>query len=922
MSDQEAIDEARPGGFGSDPGQAGDQSLRESEERLRLALQAGRMGSWEWNVATNAVIWSPGLEAIHGLAPGTFEGSFAAYQSDMHPEDRTRVLQAIRHTLEHGEDHHIEYRIVRPDGSTRWVEGRGRLFRDQSGAPLRLIGVCTDITERRQAEEQLRRSEREIADIFENAPVGLHWVDADGTVLRVNQAELDLLGYRREEVVGKPIAQLHVDRAAVGALLESFRRGDVLRGYPAQLRCKDGSVRDVLINSSTLFEHGTFVHARCFIHDVTEQKRVEQALRSSEARLTAEASALGRLAEAGSRLWQLPSLADGLDEMLAAMIALLGADMGHVQLLDAQRAVLTIAAHRGFEPVLLQQVGEVTAQLDWASSRAMRTGQRIVIEDTETDEAYAPLRPIARACGYRAVQATPLVGRDGALLGMLSTHFRAPHRPSEQALRRLDLYVRQAADFIERCRIDEALRESEQRFARFMQHFPGLAWIKDLDGRYIYANEAAQRAFRRPQAELYGRTDGGIFPPETATQFRDNDRRALDSETGIQTVEMLEQEDGVVHHSLVSKFPILGPEGRIACIGGMAVDVTDRMQAEARIAALNDDLRRRLEELETLLGSLPVGVFIAHDPQCTQITTNPAGAAMLRIPQSENASKSAPGESLPFRVVKDGVEVAPEDLPMQRAAKLGEAVAGEEMDVVFPDGSTSTLYEYAAPLFDADGAVRGGLGVFLDITERKRAEARQQLLLEELNHRVKNTLAIVQSMVAQTLREMPEPAAFKVAFSARLAALGRAHSLLTRELWQGASLHDIVSAALSPFGGDERSEAIGVDGPPVMIRPNAAVTLSLVIHELATNAVKHGALSMRSGAVSVGWAVSGERPDITLVWSEQGGPAIALPLRQGFGTRLIAASAEQLGGDASVAFRADGIEVRFRFPQGEPDAAA
>jgi PAS domain S-box-containing protein len=106
------------------------------------------------------------------------------------------------------------------------------------------------------------------------------------------------------------------------------------------------------------------------------------------------------------------------------------------------------------------------------------------------------------------------------------------------------------------------LRESEQRFARFMQHLPGLAWIKDLDGRYVYANDAAEKAFRTPRPQLYGKTDDEMFPPETSAQFKENDRRALAGGAGVQVIETLEHEDGALHHSLVSKFPILGPAGR------------------------------------------------------------------------------------------------------------------------------------------------------------------------------------------------------------------------------------------------------------------------------------------------------------------------------------------------------------------------
>ena len=137
-------------------------------------------------------------------------------------------------------------------------------------------------------------------------------------------------------------------------------------------------------------------------------------------------------------------------------------------------------------------------------------------------------------------------------------------------------------DVTEQRRTDQVLRDSEQRFTRFMDHLPGLAWIKDLQGRYVYTNDAAVTAFKIPRAELYGKTDEEVFLPETAAQFRENDRRALGSGTGVQVIETLEDEDGILRHSIVSKFPIAGPDGRAALVGGMAIDVTDRLRAEER----------------------------------------------------------------------------------------------------------------------------------------------------------------------------------------------------------------------------------------------------------------------------------------------------------------------------------------------------
>jgi len=155
-------------------------------------------------------------------------------------------------------------------------------------------------------------------------------------------------------------------------------------------------------------------------------------------------------------------------------------------------------------------------------------------------------------------------------------------------------------DITARKQAEEALQQSEQRFARFMQHLPGLAWIKDLQGRYVFANDSAARVFRTPRAELCGKTDDEIFPPETAAQFKENDRRALESGAGLSLIETLEH-DGVLRSSLVNKFTMMGSDSQTVLIGGIAIDITDRLQAEE---ALKEADRRKNEFLATLAHEL------------------------------------------------------------------------------------------------------------------------------------------------------------------------------------------------------------------------------------------------------------------------------------------------------------------------------
>ena len=214
---------------------------------------------------------------------------------------------------------------------------------------------------------------------------------------------------------------------------------------------------------------------------------------------TAALVALNRL---GARLWQLPTLQAGLDEMLDGAIGLLGADLGNVQLLDEARQTLVIRAHRGFEQPFLDAFAAVTAADDSACGRALRSGERALVEDIEVDAAYAPLRPAARAAGYRAVVSTPLTGRSGRLLGVLSAHFRTPQRPGEHTLRLLDLYARQAADFVERLQADAIQRENEARYRTLFDTLDeGFCIIEFLDGPHgplsDYVHVEANPAYER-----------------------------------------------------------------------------------------------------------------------------------------------------------------------------------------------------------------------------------------------------------------------------------------------------------------------------------------------------------------------------------------------------------------------------------------
>lgn len=200
-------------------------------------------------------------------------------------------------------------------------------------------------------------------------------------------------------------------------------------------------------------------------------------------------------------------------------------------------------------------------------------------------------------------------------------------------------------------------------------------------------------------------------------------------------------------------------------------------------------------------------------------------------------------------------------------------------------------------------------GVMRDVTERHRATEHQNLLVNELNHRVKNTLATVQSVVYQSLRNAQDLAAAEKKINARLLALAQAHDVLTRENWEGAHIRAIAYSAL---GAHIDGARITLDGADLRLTPRTSLALSMALHELATNAVKYGALSTESGRVAVSWSAPAGQPGLELIWREQGGPAVTPPAQRGFGTRMIEGLAREIGGEARLAFDPEGLTCDIR----------
>jgi two-component system CheB/CheR fusion protein len=352
-------------------------------------------------------------------------------------------------------------------------------------------------------------------------------------------------------------------------------------------------------------------------------------------------------------------------------------------------------------------------------------------------------------------------------------------------------------------------------------------------------------------------------------------------------------------------------------IGGVVVtfvDVTRITAAETRISELTHDLRNRIQSLETLLNLLPVGILIIGDNRTDQVRVNRYGASLL----GQNGGPETGGPRLltgSLRLFQGERELGQAEQPLYRAARTGEAVSGFEGQIVRADGRRVDVLISATALFDDGGKVSGGIAAILDISERRAAEAHQQILLYELQHRVKNIITTIGALATRMMKGSPSLEDFSAAFLGRLRAMADTHELLSRGSWTGAGLRIMIEAALGPQVGRD-NPAVNLVGPDLVLAPATAATLGLVLYELATNAMKYGSLSGARGRVDVTWHTEmsdGEK--LVLVWAESGGPVPNGPLKDGFGTSFVKRAVEyELAGAAELQLTAEGVRWRIVFP--------
>jgi PAS domain S-box-containing protein len=450
---------------------------------------------------------------------------------------------------------------------------------------------------------------------------------------------------------------------------------------------------------------------------------------------------------------------------------------------------------------------------------------------------------------------------------------------------------------------------AEQRvrlYETILQVTPDLVYVWDLQHRFTYANAALLAMWGMTWDEAIGKNclEIGYEPWHAAMHDREIDQVVATRQPVRGDVPFNGTNGRRIYDYLL--MPVIGPNGEVEAVAGTTRDVTDRKQHE--------EARRRSEERLAAMVDATTDLVYRTNDDWSEVDI--VGGSLLL-----GRHGSLTPDWLDVLIHPDDRDRVSQAIAHARATQTPYAA---EHRVRNDHGDWSWVSSRAVPIRPIGGQTTEWFGAATDITERRLHEEHQRLLVNELNHRVKNTLAIVQSIALQTLGVNGDASPAYDRFEARLHALSQAHDMLTRKQWVRAPLEEIVRAAIAPCVQDDHERFI-LQGFPIDLDPQRALALSMALHELCTNAMKYGALSGDAGHVDIRWTHEqrGGHDCLVLRWEEHGGPPVDAHVRRGFGSRLIERGLRHdLGGDVSLDFLPAGVVCEITAPLAKEGAVA
>jgi PAS domain S-box-containing protein len=538
----------------------------------------------------------------------------------------------------------------------------------------------------------------------------------------------------------------------------------------------------------------------------------------------------------------------------------------------------------------------------------------ILIADVECAELEPSLKSAIRGEGIAALGFFPLAAK-GRLLGKLMTYYDTPRRFGDSDTDLGITIARQLAFALSRIAAEEARAHTEEALLKsidaerarsleleaLMESVPAAIWVAHNPECTVITGNAAAHALFRQQA---GANLSLLAPegerPTNYALYRNGKRveadegsvwRAAHGEV-VRDFEMeVRYDDGDARHVIGNATPLRDQNGRIFGAVAAFVDITGRK----RFADVQEHLASIVEHSDDAI--------ISKDTNGTVLSWN-GGAERLFGYKAEEI------------VGRNITTIIPAHMHGEEPQILARIRSGERIDHYETvrrrkDGTLVDISLTVSPMRNGRGEIVAASKIARDISEKKKAEAQHNLLIAELNHRVKNTLATVVSIARQTFSG-PEMRDVRAVFNARVRGLAQSHARLAEANWTSVELQTLFEDEFAPY---RQSGNVRVAGPPVALSPKAALTLGLAIHELATNAAKYGALSSDTGVVDVCWTIAPDDDALTIAWQERGGPHVAPPTRSGFGRLLLErALAVDLGSRVALAFEPEGLRFTAVIP--------
>jgi PAS domain S-box-containing protein len=477
------------------------------------------------------------------------------------------------------------------------------------------------------------------------------------------------------------------------------------------------------------------------VAEIAQRKQAEKESVALKDELGTELVAMARLHEFSTRLLSKAELRELLEEALRATIVLQNADFGNVQLYNPETKTLEIVAHRGFQQNFLDYFSSVS-ETGAACGRGLQRRERVIIEDVLADPDFEPHRQIAASAGFRAVQSTPLFSRSGEPLGMISTHFRQPHRPSERELRFTDLYARLVAELMERQRAEAALRTSEERFRHMVEGIKDYAiYMLDLDGRVIAWNVGAERMKNYSSQEILGRHFSRFYEPRDVELGKPERALKEAAVTGrFEEEGWRVRKDGSRFWANVIMTAVKDEAGKLQGFVKVTQDMTERKRAEEALRE-NEERFRSYFELGLIgmaMTSPTIGILEVNDELCS----------ILGYERSELLKKSWAEMTHPDDLAAD-------------VAQFNLVLAGEtdgytlDKKWIRKDGRVIDTIMSAKCLRRADGSVDYFVGLVQDITERKRSEEALRAAHAQLAHMAR--VSTMGELAASIAHEVNQP---------------------------------------------------------------------------------------------------------------------------------------------------------------------